>query len=57
MQTNSFLKYPVLMVHGMGYSIKETAKIMGLTYATTQKMLWKAKNDIKNTLAETGETQ
>ena len=47
----------VLMVHGMGYSIKETAKIMGLTYATTQKMLWKAKNDIKNTLTEKGETQ
>ena len=45
----------VLMVHGMGYSIKETAKIMGLTYATAQKMLWKAKNDIKNTLTEKGE--
>lgn len=45
----------VIMVCGMGYSVKETAKIMGISYATAQKSLWKAKEDIKRQLSKEGE--
>ncbi len=45
----------VLLKHGMGYEIKEVAKIMGLSYSATQKLLWRAKEKLYDILTEKGE--
>ena len=45
----------ILLKHGMGYEIKEVAKIMGMTYSATQKLLWRAKDKLEKILTEKGE--
>ena len=45
----------ILLKHGMGYEIGEVAKIMGMTYSATQKLLWRAKEKLEKILTEKGE--
>ena len=45
----------ILLKHGMGYEIKEVAKIMGLSYSAAQKLLWRAKDKLEKILTEKGE--
>ena len=45
----------ILLRFGMGYSVKETAKIMEMSYSATQSLIWRAKGQIEKILTEKGE--
>ncbi|MBR2472886.1 MAG: sigma-70 family RNA polymerase sigma factor [Clostridia bacterium] len=45
----------ILLRFGMGYSVKETAKIMEMSYSATQSLLWRAKGQLEKILSEKGE--
>ena len=42
----------ILLRFGMGYSTKEVAKLMNITPANAQRLLWRAKEQLKNILDE-----
>ena len=45
----------ILLRFGMGYGVKETAKIMEMSYSATQSLIWRAKGQIEKILTEKGE--
>ena len=45
----------ILLRFGMGYSVKETAKIMEMSYSATQSLIWRAKGQLEEILTEKGE--
>jgi RNA polymerase sigma factor (sigma-70 family) len=45
----------ILLRFGMGYSVKETAKIMEMSYSAIQSLIWRAKGQLEKILTEKGE--
>ena len=45
----------ILLRFGMGYSVKEVAKIMEMSYSATQSLIWRAKMQLEEILTEKGE--
>lgn len=44
----------ILLRFGMGYSVKEVAKIMDLSYSAAQMLIWRAREQLKEKLSEEG---
>ena len=45
----------ILLRFGMGYSVKEVAKIMEMSYSAAQMLIWRAREQLKEKLSEEGE--
>lgn len=48
-------KQAILLRYGMGYSVREVAKIMERSYSATQSLLWRTKQKLEKILSEKGE--
>ena len=48
-------KQAILLRYGMGYSVREVAKIMERSYSSTQSLLWRTKQKLEKIFTEKGE--